>query len=566
MRFFYAAVLAVTAAGPLQAADIQAPSQVDAVTVFPSGAEVRRVAKLNIDAGAHTLIFNELPQQAVPGSIRVEGKATGRLEIGAVDSRRVLVPRAGADVAATNRKRIEDEIERLKDERTALEGRVQSAETQKTFVQQLAELPSRPGSGQQGQAGPKEDWPQILALIGTSMAEIQRSIQDAEIKMREIDRKVAELGKQLGGEAPPLEERTEVKVSVQAQGALETELIVRYQVPNASWTPYYDARLITGAKNIAPQLTLTRRATITQRTSEPWRDVALTLSTTRPAAGSSAPELRPVTVDFVPDRPPAPVAEARDAEVMRKRSVAAEPAAAPPPPVAAQDALGGAVKFEATVEQQATIDAAAFQATFTVPGRVTVENTGEAKRVQIDETSVEPMLTVRAVPKREERAFLYAKLTLPKQTPYLPGQVSLFRDQTFVGTGKIPQLAGGEEYELGFGHDDSVRIRYNIAEEKRGETGLISSSRTDQRNYRVVVKNLHERPINITVLDQIPASLNQEIKVELLGKSVPTRRDVDDKRGLLAWDDKLGPDDERIIEYGYRITWPAAKSIMFRPG
>ena len=67
-------------------------------------------------------------------------------------------------------------------------------------------------------------------------------------------------------------------------------------------------------------------------------------------------------------------------------------------------------------------------------------------------------------------------------------------------------------------------------------------------------------------MDQVPASLNQDIKVELLGRTPPTKRDVDDKRGVLAWEDKLGPDDERVIEFGYRITWPASKNIVFRPG
>src|SRR5690606_27838645 len=151
-----------------------------------------------------------------------------------------------------------------------------------------------------------------------------------------------------------------------------------------------------------------------------------------------------------------------------------------------------------------------------------------------------------------------AKLTLPKTSVLLPGAISLFRDQTFVGTGRLPQLAGGDEHELGFGADDAVRIRYSVADEKRGETGLISTSRTDQRNYRIAVKNLHERAITFTVLDQIPASLNQEIKVELIGGTAPTRRDVDGERGILAWDGQLAPDEEQVIEFGYRISWSAA--------
>lgn len=330
--------------------------------------------------------------------------------------------------------------------------------------------------------------------------------------------------------------------------------MVRYQVGNASWTPHYDARLATGAKNVAPQLTLTRRATITQRTGEAWTDVAVTLSTARPTSNAAAPALRPVVVDFVPERPPMPEMVGRAAPEQRaatRQRMSAEDsvvAAAPAPVVAAE-------------MQRANVSISDYQATFGVPGRVTVENTGEMKRVQIDEVQIEPQLMVRAVPKREERAYLYAKLVMPKGGVFLPGQISLFRDQTFVGAGRLPQLTGGEEHELGFGADDSVRVRYNIADEKRGETGLISTSRTDQRNYRITIKNLHERAIAYTVIDQVPTSLNQDIKVELTSRVAPTRRDVDDKRGILAWDDKLAPDEERVIEFGYRVTWPSGKNI-----
>ena len=113
----------------------------------------------------------------------------------------------------------------------------------------------------------------------------------------------------------------------------------------------------------------------------------------------------------------------------------------------------------------------AFQAVYGIAGRVTVPETGETKRVQIDAMELDPALAVRAVPKRDEKAYLYAKITVAAGTPLLPGQVSLFRDATYVGNGRFPLLAPGEEHELGFGVDDSVRVRYSIVEEKRGETG-----------------------------------------------------------------------------------------------
>lgn len=555
MRYLIGLV-AVLWTWPLGAAELPARSTVDSVTVFPSGAEVRRIVRLQLAAGDHTVIIDDLPQQAVASSIRVEGKATGKLQIGAVDSRRVVVQRSDAEAQQSARERIENEIQRLKDERARFEGQIETAEAQKTFITRLAELPTRPLSPPAaGQAQPGEDWEKILSLIGSSMSDVNRAIQDARIRIRDIDRRIEELEKELANQAPAVEERTEVKVHLSAPSPVEADLVVRYQVPSASWTPLYDARLVTGSKTESPKLTLTRRAIIRQRTGESWENVALTLSTTRPASDVAAPDLRPIAVDFEPERPLVGVAPEMERSAPRGRIAPKLQSAAPPAPAVAIDTAAEEAFAQATITE--------FAATFSVAGRTTVENTGEMKRVVIDELELEPTLLVRAVPKRQERAFLYAKLVLPKTSVFLPGEISLFRDQTFVGIGRLPQLAGGDEHELGFGADDAVRIRYSVADERRGESGLISTSRTDQRNYRITVKNLHERPIAFTVLDQVPASLNEEIKVELISTTAPTRRDVDGKRGILAWDGTLEADEERVIEFGYRVSWPAAKNVRF---
>jgi len=544
-----------------QAAEVTAPSKVDAVVVFPSGAEVTRLAKVRIEQGEHTLLINDLPREAQAGSIRVEGKATGRLDIGSVDTRRVSVPRTDAAQAASERRRIEDEIEKLKDQRTGLQGLIQAAEAQKTLIANLAALPTRPPAPlAPGQTVKGEDWSQLIGLIGASMSDVQKAILETQVKIRETDRKIDDLQKKLGSVSPMLEERTEVKVFVNAAAPLEADITVRYQIANASWTPFYDARLATGTKTVAPKLTLTRRAAVQQRTGEAWQDVTVALSTTRPSAGTAAPELQTWTVDFETDRPlPRPMSVApssgtRSAEVADMAPRKAMPA--PPPEPAIQ----------AAAEVQSAVEQAAFQTVFGVPGRLSVPNTSEAKRVFLDEASLEPALTVRTVPRRDAKAYLYAKVMLPKAAPYLPGQVSVFRDGTFVGNGRLPLLAPGDEHELGFGVDDSVRVKYSVAEDKRGETGLISTSRTDQKNYRIAVKNMHERPVQLVVHDQIPVSQNQDIRVELIGKTPPTKRDIDEKRGVMAWESKLEPDEERVIEFGYRVTWPSAKVIQYGIG
>ncbi len=563
------AIILGSLAGQAMGAEVPVASRIETVTVFPSGAEATRTARLSLEKGEHTLVISDLPAEVVPGSIRVDGKATAGLDIQSVDTRRRYIPRADQEALQAERKSIEDEIEKLRDERGLVQGQEDAAQTQKVLLQNLAEMPSHP-QPQEGQpapgpqAIPNTDWQQVLSLIGTGMVDAQRSALDAEVKKRDLDRRIAELEKQLAALAPGRVEQTEVKVFVVAAAQLEADLTVRYQVSSASWAPRYDARLFTGSKTAPPSLELARRADIMQSTGESWKDVALLLSTTRPTANASAPIIDTVIVDYAPE--PRPVAAM---------------SAARPAPYADYDGLAdgrsrklalGGNRGEAPVEaapaleiaqQGAAAVVAPFQAVFTVPGRLTVPPTGETKRVFLQQDQIEPVLTVRTVPKVDPKAYLYAKLVLPKGAPLLPGDTALFRDGTFVGSGALPALSPGEDHELGFGADDQMRVRHAIVDEKRGETGLISSAKTDSRNYRITVKNMHERAVEIVVQDQIPVSQNDDIKVEYLGPT-PSKKDLDGKRGVIAFESKLGPEEERQIEFGYRVIWPGAKSVIYR--
>jgi uncharacterized protein (TIGR02231 family) len=562
MRLWIALSLSLALVGAAHAAEIKATSRIDAVTVYPAGAEIVRIARVKMDRGEHTVLFADLPAEALAASIRVEGKATGKLEIGSVDTRTLSVPRADDAEATSERRKVEEAIEKLKDDKSALQVSVQAAETQKKLIESLTNLPATPAPAN-GAAPAQPDWGQLFELIGKRSGEAQKAILDTGIKVREVDRQIKDLQGRLTSLAPSKERRTEVKVSVKAGEVLEADMVIRYQVRSASWTPFYDARLSIGTKAEAPKLQLVRRAAIQQHTGEAWENVALSLSTARPSAGTAAPMLMPWIIDYEADRMP-PVARS-------------EAPAAPPPAETFykrkeerdQDQLirfGASTKFGDAEEKLARVEVQTFQAVYGIVGRVTVLETGETKRVQIDDMQLDPALMVRAVPKREEKAYLYAKIVTAAGSPLLPGQVSLFRDAVFVGNGRLPLLAPGEEHELGFGVDDSVRVKHAVAEEKRGETGIISTSKTDTRSYRITVKNLHERPIQVSVLDQIPVSQNTDISVELTGKTAPSRRDVDSKRGVLAWDTKLDPGGEYAVEFGYRATWPAAKKITYGQG
>ena len=552
--------LMVAAAAPVSAADVELSSRITAATVFPSGAEVSRVGSINVQQGEHTLVIRDLPAETITQSIRVTANATGGLAIGSVDARKVFVSSAESASADIRRKELEDTLHRLRDQQEDLNAALQAAQTQKDLITNLAQLPTRPAPT--AGVGERTDWREILSVIATASSDAQQARSSAKLKLRDLKEQIADTQKELAKLAPPKKRRTEVKIFVEAAVPLEGDVTVRYQVPNASWTPFYDARLVSGSKTIKPKLDIIRRASISQRTGEAWNQIAVTLSTTRPKAGASAPKLTPMTVNYrpkpvmVPMAAPAP--EADDMEAFAEES----------------RPRGGRARSMAGVKQKmvrrdkakpkkARVVNAPFQALYQVPGRLDIPATGEAKRVLIAQETAEPKLVVRTVPKVDAKAYLYAKFVVPEGSPVLKGRVSLFRDGTFVGTGTMPVLASGEDHDLGFGIDDSVRVRHSIEQEKRGETGLISTSRTDNRSYKISVQNLHERPIDIEIEDQIPDSKNEEIKVVLTGNLQPSRTDIDDRRGVVAWDMRLEPGAERTFSFGYRVSWPSERAIVY---
>jgi uncharacterized protein (TIGR02231 family) len=558
-----AGFLLVTHTLPALAADVSATSQIDAVTVFPESAEVTRIARVKLESGSHVVVVRDLPSGLVPDSIRVQGEATGALELGAVDSRVFYLSELeSADFNASERKRLEDELTKLVDRQGALNDEIAAAEQQRQLIANLTQLPARPDP-EKGNIRTVEDWNGLFALVGDKLGDINRRNQASRLALRDIEKQIAEVQNQLNRQPTREEERTEVRINVNADQALEATLRIRYQVPAASWVPLYDARLDTGDQKEEPKLSLVRRAVVSQGSGEDWTNVALTLSTTRPGSGTAAPEIASLVVDFEPEGIPMARAEKRKAsdEELDGINLTTAPAATMAEGGALADAAPAPV--EAADQYAAVIDTS-FQAMYVITDRQTIKTGEGQKRVQIDVKSFAPALFIRTVPKVSDVAYLYAKLAVESGSVLLPGQTSLFRDGVFVGRGQLPQLAGGEEHELGFGSDDKVRVRFAILDRSTGETGIISSSSVETQSFKTTVKNLHARAVNVTVYDQLPVSANEDIQVTLASGSLPpTQQNVDDKRGVVAWELKLDPEQEAEIAFGYQVAWPKERRIQY---
>jgi uncharacterized protein (TIGR02231 family) len=355
------------------------------------------------------------------------------------------------------------------------------------------------------------------------------------------------LHEQLRREPPEEWERTEIRIHIEASATAKALLRLRYQVAQAGWEPIYDARLTTGGKAKPASLVLARRASISQNTGEDWNEAKITLSTVRPGGATAAPDLAAMKVMFRPERR-APQG------FLENRARGLEGAPAPEAP---------ADKAAAPVEERkAIVDVTPYQAAFSIAQTVTVKSGVGQKKVLISAEEVYPSIVVMAVPKLDATAYLHAKFTHDALSPLLPGAVSLYRDGVYVGQGALPLTLRGEEKELGFGSDDGVKVARVELKRAKGESGIISSSATDEQHFKITVKNAHDWTVPVTIIDQLPVAENEQIAVEVLPMTTePSERNFGDKLGVLAWMFDLEPQKDKEITLSYEIKWPAKREI-----
>lgn len=557
MKIMFAGLLlATTCCTNVFAAEFSPSSHIDAVTVFPQGADIVREVPYDVPAGSHSLILTDLPQNIDTQSIRIEGVVTGELLVGSVDTRNHYL---GIEATDAQRKVLEKDIQNLQVERQGLDQTVADLNQQRNILYGLADKQLVPQSTTETTKGIDAlQLGSLLDVVGQRLAALSKDVMTAQSRQRDIDEKVNALSAKLNELAPSEEYRTEVVVNVEASEAAKGALRLSYRVQEASWTPFYDARLTIGDGKAKPALELVQRGEVTQSTGEVWKDVVLTLSTARPTGNTAAADLPEWEVSKL--EVPVPMAEAAapsavaDAELQFKES----------------DQLGGGLKSrtlqlakpKAIMQRQAVVETAGFQATYAIAGRVSVDNAGQSKKIRITSGQLEAELKAIVVPRVDTTAYLSAAFTVAGTGPQLPGLVNLFRDGVYVGQGSLPLLNPTEKTELGFGGDDLLKVTRAEVKRVAGEEGFLTSSNIDERAWDITVKNLHTAAMPVRVVDRVPFTASKDIEIaEIPAMTPPTVRDLDKKRGVLAWDFTLEPQAENSLKTGYKISWPEGMQV-----
>jgi uncharacterized protein (TIGR02231 family) len=546
-------------ASPVFAAEITANSRIDGVVVYPGVAAITRIIEVEVPAGQHTLVVSGLPQAVDPNSLRVEGVASGGLQVGSIEMRTQPL---GSVTGPQNE--VAQRLRALQDDRQKKVAGLQAIQAKQAMIQAIGQQAPTILGGKDKPVDPAE-WAKAWEAVGGGLQKVSEELTAAQMAIRTIDEEIGAISRQ-GGAGPRAGVTRAANIAVEATGAAKATLKLTYQVAGATWRPSYDAALAVGSAQVKPKLSIVRRAVISQRTGEDWSDVTIAVSTAQARGGTAAPDVPPIRVAF--NEPPV---IAQNAPSMRARSAPAPVTAEPRREQMSSGVVGdtalAAAPPPAPIQQvQAQVEVAGFSAQFVVPGRVSIAQDGSTRSFRLGSRDIEPTLGVKAAPGIDPKAYLEVRFTNEEEAPLLPGEVSLTRDGVFVGQGRIGQVASGDSVDMGFGADDKVKVTRVPVRRRETEASWVQGNRTDLREFKTTVKSLHDRPMRIAILDQTPFAENAAITVEALpNMTQPTERNPQDKRGVVVWTYDYKPGEEKEIRHGFRLRWPGDRELVLEP-
>ena len=519
-------------------------TSIAAVTVYPDRARITRSGSLPLEVGTSSLEISELPLNLNPDSIRVSAHGTASARLSGVQLSRSFYSEAPSEKV----RQLEMEIEKFQDE-------IKRLDTQADLLKQnranLDLLSAQATVYATAIAAGEITIEQQLALFEGLRKQVEKLNGEAQIiqvNRRDTDRRLQKLNKVLEQyrNAQPRERYTAiVEVDIKKAGDLTIE--ISYLVNQAAWIPLYDLCLLE--KNNYPLVEVGYLAQVTQNTSENWNDVSLTLSTARPALTGKLPELDPWFIN-VPE-PIIPLARATLTPQLLSSMKAA-------PAISAQPALEPPAEEDAE-EITATVDQSNVAITYGVPGMITIPPDNSPHKVVITRFPLTPRLDYISAPKLIEGVYRRAKVDNDSTYTLLPGSANIFIGDEYIGSTPLELTVPQGEFEINLGIEDRFKVERKL-KRRDADKRFIGGKRHLEFGYEIKLENLLAINASITLLDQIPVSFHEEVKVNLESiDPVPTERT---ELNMLKWELTLEPNESLTLHYDFSVESPQGMTVI----
>jgi hypothetical protein len=380
------------------------------------------------------------------------------------------------------------------------------------LVQSINKLDETPAVGKTA-----EEIISFVEKLSSKRQKLQMEIYTTNQALDDAKKRYETLKKELESYLPPDHEKyNRFIIKTQGQG----DVIISAWTYLASWSPSYHLDLNSSTSTIEGAL----KATITQNTGIPWNG-RIRLHTTMPKESLYIPKLPPLVVDFEK--------EEKYLLMEARKSV--------------------------QIENVASTETQEYNLTDVVYIAQGEVSSSKPSVLEIKSFTLRGSTSIVCIPEFSREAWAVATVEHLNE-PIIEGKAEFYIDGNLSAQSTLPRAGKGEKLEIPFGKTPLVKVEkeYLIPKEGQKWTG----KGWIKKGYAITVTNGTNDDINVTVLDRIPTSANEDIKVEDI--NITPAPEEQDEKGIVKWNLPIKRGDNKKIEVSYIVKFPANKEITFR--
>lgn len=383
-------------------------------------------------------------------------------------------------------------------------------------------------------------------LLRESVSYIQRQINDVKDNKSKIKYHLEELQKEYEKVQNQLNQRMNYiknnirKITVIAEVASDSHYKLRlsYTTSNVFWSRQQEADV----DEESSLLYLRNVASIRTDFREPWKNMRLTLIDKDFEFSNRTLEIRPLRVMFQSSATYRDKAQTIQTQVVRSGTR----------PLAYENQMTEE-REELSVERGQSADASIFMLSGTYT--LTYDKPLRAE-LYIDTLpiNIQYVLAPYATNKVQLWGIITQNIESISPTP------SLVRlNGRPVGINNIPIIFNSDSaaFHLGFINDVIVVRRRENPYKSRSFFG---GSNREQYEYFIQMTSLRTTPVDFTLIDRVPVSIDNQIDVKFKGADANVKPD---NNGILHWYLTLPPGQTKNIRFSFEITYPKNSRILF---
>jgi uncharacterized protein (TIGR02231 family) len=329
----------------------------------------------------------------------------------------------------------------------------------------------------------------------------------------------------------------EAKDSVEGQWTLRfagppnvrNEVRLSYVVSNAGWNSVYDAEVSNDGA-----IEMKRYASVFQSTGQDWEEVPLLF-----VVGNPLQSIAPPPVD-------------------KKELSLGYSSAANSYGWEAQATFEDSDGLDDMRVDRSTTANAIDRYAFEPESPATIPGDGSAERIFIETFGLAGELSFLLLPEYSDESYQLVNSGEWAASKLVPGRVQVVAGGMYRGAYAMQLPAPGDTLRIPLGQDVRVRAsRIRVLDQCTST--VFGGSRKTTQSFEITVENQHNRNVSVTVHDAIPVATGSDIQVEVLGLS---GGELDPVSGQVAWDLELGPNERRILSFGYTVTYPKRRALQ----